>query len=262
MKRMMKAVTCDSDIMSVQAFGVDAALRADAFGVVPCFRVGVLAGSLICTVPSSVSFFIVCGVLDHLLHGGYGIIFLSLLAVDRCFPDVLGFGSAVSAVPDELGSGHHPFDHLLSAEPHLCHDWPCVPLLQLVCRLPFRTTHLDHRALPKYVVPVAWYSTPRTCGGKCLGVQQLAVSFCCGHGQPGWRTDSTCHDRQVCATSRCCRTDEQNPPMSLGSAEEEVPRFSSETFSDLVSRLCLQRLLFNQSSNVDLSRRVVRLTER
>ena len=148
-------------VLSVQAFGVDADLRVDVFGVVPCFGVGVLGGSLICAVFSSVSFFIVSGVLevlfhDFLLHGGNGIIFLSQLALDRCFPGVLGFGSAVSFVPDKLAGGHHPFDHLFIVHSYLCHDWPCVPLLQLVRRDPgarsFRNAFLDHGALPEHVV--------------------------------------------------------------------------------------------------------------
>ena len=63
------------------------ALRVDAFGVVPRFGVGVLVGSHICAVFSSVNFFIVSGVLevlfdDYLLQGGYGINFcLCLLLV-------------------------------------------------------------------------------------------------------------------------------------------------------------------------------------
>ena len=59
--------------------------------------------------------------------------------------------------------------------------------------------------------------------------------------------DSTCHDRQVGGTSRCCCSDESHPSlivrrrrfevrhlMALGGAEEEVPRFFSEAFLDLM----------------------------
>ena len=70
-------------VKSVHPFGVELyELMLLVWSRVSVF--GVLAGSLICAVFSSVPFFIAPGVLevlfhDYLLHGGYGVNFLSLL---------------------------------------------------------------------------------------------------------------------------------------------------------------------------------------
>ena len=98
------------------------------------FGVGVLAGSLICALSASVSFFIVSGELevpfhDYLLHGGNGSLLLSQLALDRRFPGVLGFGSAVSFVPDKFGGGHqitcskHTPVSATTGHAYLCCNW-------------------------------------------------------------------------------------------------------------------------------------------
>ena len=114
-------------------------------------------------------------------------------SLDHCFPCVLGFGSTVPAVPNEVGGGHYPFDHLLIVDSGLCHDWPRVPLLHLVCGGPGTlclrdSLLLDLCAFPEHVVPEALSSTAGTCGRERLGVQQSAVSLCCGRSQAGWVT--------------------------------------------------------------------------
>ena len=175
-------------VMSVHHFGVVAA-------TVQRREVNVLAGSLICTVFSPVSFFVVClaclkSSSMTIFHIGCGLTFLPLFALDRRTSCVLGFGSAVSAVPNELGGGHHPLDQLHIVDSCLCLDWPYTPLLQLVCGGPgtlcLRDSLLDLCAFPEHVVPVALPSTEGTCGWERLGVQQSAVSFSCGRSQAGW----------------------------------------------------------------------------
>ena len=91
-------------------------------------------------------------------------------------------------------------------------------------------------AFLEHVVPVAWEAS------------WCSIACCFVLPWPGWLASGLpCRDRQVGATSRCYRPGELHP-------------FS--WFSGVASRIAIsQRHLFHQSSNVDLTRCVLRPSE-